>query len=64
VQAFYNEVIQATRYMIDMMVGGALMNKIKDEAYSLAEEMMLNNYHCSNEWTPSKKAGGDLMSML
>jgi len=50
--------------MIDMMVGGALMNKIKDEAYSLAEEMMLNNYHCSNEWTPSKKAGGDLMSML
>lgn len=58
VQAFYNGVTYAMRFMIDAAIGGTLINKTVDEAYNLIEEMVLNNYQCSNERTPSKKARG------
>jgi len=44
------------------------MNKTKDEAFSLIEEMLLNNYQWSNERSQSKRFGGklklDAISML
>jgi len=44
-QAFYNRVTQLVRPTIDAAAEGTLMNKTKDEAYNLIEEMALNNYH-------------------
>jgi len=44
VQAFYDGLTQVVRPMIDVMMGGTLMNKMKEEAYNLIEEMALNNY--------------------
>jgi len=43
VQTFYNGVTQPLRSTIDAAAGGTLMNKTKDEAYNLIEEMTLNN---------------------
>jgi len=44
VQAFYNGVTQSVRSVVDVATGGIIMNKMKDEAYNLIEEMVLNNY--------------------
>ena len=49
IHAFYNGVTQAVRSTIDVAIGGSLMNKTKDEAYGLIEEMMLNNFQWSTE---------------
>ena len=45
---------------IDVAAGGTLMNKTKDEAYNLIEEMMLNRYQWSNERSQPKRVGGKL----
>ena len=58
VQAFYNGVMYTMRSMIDVVAGRTLMNKTEEKAYNLIKKMMLNNYQCSNERTPSKKARG------
>jgi len=44
VQTFYNGVTQLVRSTIDAVIGGTLMNKIKDEAYNLIQKMVLNNF--------------------
>jgi len=49
VQAFFNGVTHAIRSLIDVTVGGTLMNKTEDKAYNLIELMTLNNYQWSNE---------------
>jgi len=58
VQAFYNEVTQAMRSMIDVVGERILINKTEDEAYNLIVEVVLNNYQWSNARTPSKKVEG------
>ena len=49
IQAFYNGVTQSVRSAIDAVAGETLMNKTKDEAYNLIEEMALNNFQWSIE---------------
>jgi len=49
VQAFHNGVMEPIRSIVDMIAGGTLMNKTEDDAYSLIEEMPLNNFQWSNE---------------
>jgi len=44
VQAFYSGATQPVQSTIDATVGGTLMNKMEDEAYSLIEDMALNSY--------------------
>jgi len=48
------------RSTIDTVVDGTLMNKRKDEAYSLIEEMTFNNFQWSTERGQSKRVGGKL----
>jgi len=50
IRAFYNGVTQPVRSTIDAVAGGTFMNKTKDEAYNLIEEMALNNFQCSTKW--------------
>ena len=47
IQDFYNGVTQPVQYTINDMAGGTLMNKTKDEAYNLIEEMTHNNFQWS-----------------
>ena len=49
IQAFCNGVTQSIRSTIDAAAGGTLMNKIEDEAYTLIDEMTLNNFQWSTE---------------
>ena len=44
--------------MIDATMGGTLMSNTEDEAYSLIEEMTLNNYQWSHECGQPKRVGG------
>jgi len=46
------------RSMIDVVMGGALTNKIEDKAYNLIRERTLNNYQWWNRRTSSKKVWG------
>ena len=50
--------------MIDAMVKGTLMNKMKNETYKFVEEMALNDYQWPNEPTPSNRLEENLMLML
>jgi len=43
-QKFYNGVTQPLRSTIDVVAGGILMNKTKDEPYYLIEEMTLDDF--------------------
>ena len=47
---FYNELRESTRTVIDALVGGALMKKTTDQAYSILEDMATN----SNQWPKDK----------
>jgi len=58
VQTFYNGVTQPVQSTIDAATGGILMNKTKDGAYNLIEEMALNNYQSSNGRGQPKRVGG------
>ena len=60
IQTFYNGVTQFVRSTIDAVPGGTLMNKTEDEAYTLIEEMSLNNFQWSTEWGQLKRVGGKL----
>ena len=57
VQAVYDVVTQPVRSTIDAVAGGMLMNKTKDEAYNLIEEMTLNNFQWSTERGQPKWVG-------
>ena len=54
-QAFYNGVSRLVRSIIDVVVGGTLINKTEDEAYNLIEEMTLNNCQWYNERRQPKR---------
>ena len=56
--SIYNGVTQAVRSTIDAATGGTLISKTEDEAYSLIEEMVLNNFQWSSERTQPKRVGG------
>ena len=45
VQTFYLALTPATKTLVNAAAGGALMNKTEDAAYSLLEEMAMNNDH-------------------
>ena len=60
IQAFYNGVTQSVRSTIDASTGGTLMNKTKDEAYNLIEEMSLNNFQWSTKQVQPKWVIGKL----
>jgi len=49
IQTFHTRVTQLVRSTIYAVVDGNLMNKTKNEAYNLIEEMTLNNHQWSNE---------------
>jgi len=49
IQAFYNGVTKPVKPTIDAVVGGSLRNKTEDEAYTVIEEMALNNFQWSSE---------------
>jgi len=55
VQTFYNGVTQSLRSTIDVAAGGTLMNKTKDAAYNLIEEMALNNFQWSSKRAQPKR---------
>jgi len=44
--------------MIDVVARGTLMRKTEEEAYSLIEEMTVNNYQWCNEHGQPKRVGG------
>ena len=59
VHTFYNGMRDATRTVIDALVGGTLMKKTTDQAYEILEDPTTNN----NQWpryriTPGKAVGG------
>jgi len=58
VQTFYNGVTQFVRSTIDAAAGGTLMNMMKDEAYNLIEEIVLNNFQWSTKRGQSKRVAG------
>ena len=58
IQTFYNEVTQSVPSTIDVAVGGILMNKMEDDAYSLIDGMTINNSQWSNERGQPKRVGG------
>ena len=60
IQTFYNGVTQSVQSTIDATASGTLMNKTKDEAYNLIEEMSLNNFQWSIKWGQPKRVGGKL----
>jgi len=60
IQTFYNGVTQFVRSTIDAVPGGTLMNKTEDEAYTLIEEMTLNNFQWSIERGQPKRVCGKL----
>jgi len=53
-------VTQPVKSIIDVILGGNLMNKAEEEAYNLIEGMTLNNFQCSIEWGQPKWVGGKL----
>jgi len=60
IQAFYNGMIQPVRSTIDAKAGRTLLNKTKDEAHNLIEEMALNNVQWYTERGQPKRVGGKL----
>jgi len=44
IHTFYNGLLYNTRMTIDVVAGGALMNKPFHDAYSLIEDMTQNHY--------------------
>jgi len=58
--SFYNGVTQSVQSTIDAAARGTSMNKTKDEAYNLIEEMALNNFQWSIERGQPKRVGGKL----
>ena len=59
VYTFYNGLRNATRTVIDALVGGVLMKKTTDQAYEIIEDVATN----TNQWprdriTPVKAVGG------
>ncbi|XP_020272432.1 uncharacterized protein LOC109847612 [Asparagus officinalis] len=58
VHTFYNGLTYNTRMTVDAAVGGALMNKTIDEAYTLIEDMAQNHYQWANERAPQTSKGG------
>lgn len=55
---FYNGLGATTQTMIDVVAGGALMNKTHDEAYELLEEMASNNYQWPSDRSMPNRAIG------
>jgi len=60
VQTFYYRATQPMLSTIDVVAGGTLMNKMKDKASNLIEEMELNNYQSSNKRGQLKRIGDKL----
>ena len=58
IKTFYNGVIQSTRDTIDAAVGGSLMRKTIEVAFSLLEEMANNNCFWPSESQNPQRQGG------
>ncbi|XP_060965239.1 uncharacterized protein LOC133034212 [Cannabis sativa] len=58
VHNFYNGLVNNTRTLIDVAVGGAFMRKSANEAFELLEEMAITNQQWSTERGHSKKVIG------
>ncbi|KAI5312953.1 hypothetical protein L3X38_042127 [Prunus dulcis] len=57
IQSFYNGLNSTSRTMIDAAAEGVLMEKHRNEAHNLLEEMAFNNYQWSSERSTPKKDG-------
>ena len=57
IEFFYKGLIQSTRNMIDTAAGGSLMEKMRDDAYALLDELASNSYQWGSDRTTTKKVG-------
>ena len=57
VHTFYNGLRDATRTVIDALVGGALMKKTTDQAYEILEDIATNN----NQWPRDRITSGKVV---
>ena len=60
IRTFYNGVTQSTRDTIDAAVGGSLMRKIVEAAFSLLKEMANNNCLWPSECQNLPRQGGKI----
>ena len=58
IQFFYNRLQLKTKMMVDVAVCGALMQKDRDEAYKLLEEMTSNDYQWQAKKSMPEKVTG------
>ena len=58
IQFFYNGLNPNTKMIIDAAAGGVLMEKERDEAYELLEEMASNSYQWQSDRAMPRKAAG------
>ena len=63
IHTFYNGLYYTTKFFVDAVAGGALMNKTYTAAYALIENMAQNHYQWTSERvitdsSPSKKEAG------
>jgi len=63
-KTLYNGVTHPIRSTIDAATEGTLMNKTKDEAYNIIQEMTLNNYQWSNERGQHKRVRGKRLEFV
>ena len=57
-QTFYNGLLPDTQTMVDVVSGGALVNKTLDEAYELIKVMASNNYMKPTNRSTQRKIAG------
>lgn len=55
IHTFYNGLLYNTRLIIDVVMGGALMEKPYADAYALIKSMAQNHYQWGSERTVVKK---------
>lgn len=57
-EIFYNGLNGQTKTVVDSAVGGTLMSKTVDVAYSLLDEIATNSYQQLSECSSAKRAAG------